>query len=38
VSAVNRAQFKRDGDAELIEQWLGLRGFIVGVGDRLIPD
>jgi hypothetical protein len=30
VSAGNRAQFKRDGDAELIEKWLGLRGFIGG--------
>jgi len=30
VSAGNRAQFKRDSDAELIEKWLGLRGFIGG--------
>ena len=29
VYAGNRAQFKRDGDAEIIEMWLALRGFIV---------
>ena len=29
VYAGNRAQFKRDGDAEIIELWLALRGFIV---------
>ncbi len=32
LSSGNRAQFKRDGDAEIIERWLGLRGFIVGAG------
>ena len=32
LSSGNRAQFKRDGDAEVIERWLGLRGFIVGGG------
>lgn len=32
LSSGNRAQFKRDGDAEVIERWLGLRGFIVGAG------
>ena len=29
VDAGNRAQFKRDGDAEIIERWLALRGFIL---------
>jgi hypothetical protein len=30
ASPGNRAQFKRDGDAEIIEKWLSLRGYIVG--------
>jgi hypothetical protein len=29
LHAGNRAQFKRDGDAEIIETWLTLRGFIL---------
>ncbi|MFM2007980.1 MAG: hypothetical protein RLZZ09_3635, partial [Pseudomonadota bacterium] len=29
VYAGNRALFKRDGDAEIIELWLTLRGFLV---------
>jgi hypothetical protein len=33
LSSGNRAQFKRDDDGEIIEKWLGKRGFIVGNGD-----
>jgi hypothetical protein len=29
ISSGNRAQFKRDDDAEIIEQWMTNRGFIV---------
>jgi hypothetical protein len=29
LSSANRAQFKRDDDAEIIEQWMTNRGFIV---------
>ncbi len=29
LSSSNRAQFKRDDDAEIIEQWMTNRGFIV---------
>lgn len=29
ISSGNRAQFKRDDDAEIIEEWMTNRGFIV---------
>ena len=33
LSSGNRAQFRRDDDGEIIEKWLGCRGFIVGNGN-----